>query len=82
MIFINTYGCEPIAVIVKKCPFCGSNPMIKTTTRWPKDKRESVKGYTVVCVETECLIYDADNKYDKTPERAIKRWNKRAVPHD
>ena len=72
------FGCKPISEPVKPCPFCGGEPMLEKSSRWPKNSRESVEGYTVVCVESKCVIFGANNQYYRTPERAIKRWNERA----
>ena len=78
MRFTDRHGCTPIETMeVKPCPFCGGIPFMYNSKRWPGNVEEAVKGYTVVCVETNCVIYNADNQYYRSPEIAVKWWNKR-----
>ena len=81
MRFDTLHGCKPITdYTVKPCPFCGGEAMMLHTERW--SGVEAVVGYTVICVETKCVIFSADNQYYRTEERAIKRWNDRKGEDD
>lgn len=59
------------------CPFCGKNAYINKDTRYPRPKRKCVNAFEPVCVNMDCLIYMADNKYFLTPEEARDKWNDR-----
>lgn len=61
-----------------RCPFCGGEPRMQVTNRWPDGcGLYPVKGHTVVCENMDCPIYHADKMYYKTPEAAAKVWNTR-----
>ncbi|MGI6635843.1 MAG: Lar family restriction alleviation protein [Christensenellales bacterium] len=64
----------------KPCPFCGGEPMMQKSRRWPADSNNAVNGYVVICVESDCLIFRADNKYYLTEQEAIQKWNERTEP--
>ena len=80
MRIIDLCGCKPIEPgKVKPCPFCGGEPMLKETGRWPGKVQKAIDGFTVVCIDTKCVIFDSDGQYYRTREQAIKRWDERAV---
>lgn len=62
---------------LKPCPFCGSEPFIEKSTRYPKPKREPVDGYTVVCKNFDCIGYRADDWYRRSEKKAAEAWNTR-----
>ena len=77
------HRCYEYPQAFKPCPFCGELPLMKKTHRWPRygkyaNRDTPTNGYTVVCVNYKCLIFDADNQYAFTPEKAAKAWEKRA----
>ncbi len=75
----NFYGCKEIENNrAKPCPFCGGEPMLLKQDRYPNNG-QAVDGFTVICVDSKCVIYGADNLYYRTPKRAINRWNDRAA---
>ena len=65
---------------LKPCPFCGQTPRIEESARFPrygKNKGKSIKGYTVVCKNLDCILYDADNWYRISKLKACAAWNRR-----
>lgn len=64
---------------LKPCPFCGRKPVLKSDNRYPKPGRERITAYEVVCNNMDCIIYGADDKYFKTPQQAVKAWNRRVT---
>lgn len=69
-----------IELKLKPCPFCGKMPEIQNDTRWPrygKNAGKSVNAFEVVCKNTDCIIYGADNVYFLTKEKAVGAWNRR-----
>lgn len=65
----------------KPCPFCGSFPSIQKDSRWPRSgphEGERVDAFEIVCLNSDCVIYHADNVYFLTAEDAVKAWNRRA----
>lgn len=62
---------------LKPCPFCGSEPFMEKSTRYPKPRQEPVDGYTVVCKNFDCIICMADNWYRRSEKAAAKAWNTR-----
>jgi len=65
---------------LKACPFCGRQAAMKPSFRYPRygeKAGERIVGYTAVCVNTECIIYDCDNNYKTSEKAAAKVWNKR-----
>lgn len=66
---------------IKHCPFCGSEPFIDTSLRYPRSGKYSKTGaeaYKVMCGNIECVMYKADNKmYNFGVDAAIKAWNRR-----
>ena len=63
---------------LKKCPFCGSDPVISQSRRWPRHLDYAIEAFTVVCKNIYCPIYNADNQYYETKTEAVKVWNTRA----
>ena len=66
---------------LKPCPFCGKDPMISRSIRYPRYGRyagKSVEAYSVVCDNYDCLIYWADDKYFYSEKLAARAWNRRA----
>ena len=63
---------------LKPCPFCGERPILKADDRYPRPERERITAYEVVCDNSDCIIYRADNVYLRTEQEAIDKWNKRA----
>jgi len=64
------------------CPFCGETPIIKKTARWPRVGHYSgrrMTGYSIICDNFNCIIYDADSKYWSKArlKDAIAAWNRR-----
>lgn len=75
-------GCFEYANHLKPCPFCGGKAYMKQTSRWPRKRKfkgEYVDGHTVICVNIECPIYDADGQWWIDPQEAEKHWNMRAI---
>lgn len=68
---------QDVGVELRKCPFCGIIPRFKRTVRWPDWSDEGVKGWSVVCRNTNCIIYDCDTKWWQKYEDAAKEWNSR-----
>lgn len=66
-------------VDAKPCPFCGTKPKMKVTNRYPDNRVDYVTGYTMTCVNTKCLIYDADSRYYQTEAKALMIWDRRAT---
>ena len=62
---------------VKKCPFCGSHPAIEKSKRYPRWASVMHWGWTVVCMNLECPIYNADGRYYLTRREAVEKWNTR-----
>lgn len=56
---------------LKPCPFCGGEPLIKTTNI--QTKAVSANFYTVACLDCNAEIY----LYFKTLDEAIEAWNRR-----
>lgn len=70
-----------MVIELKPCPFCGGKAEIKTDTRFPRYGKyadQAVTAYEVCCTNTECIIYNADNKYFLSAEEAVKAWNNRS----
>ena len=68
---------------LKLCPFCGGRATIQQDTRYPRHgKRDTVKAFTPICTNCECLIYKADNVYFASEKKAIAAWNRRAQPEN
>ena len=68
---------------LKPCPFCGQIPTIKESARFPrygKNEGKRIKGYTVVCQNLYCILYNADNWYERSEKEASEAWNHRAEP--
>ena len=66
------------ATELKSCPFCGGEAVIKKTHRWPHwAGTEGCDGFTVICTNFDCTIYEADVFYATTEEEAIEAWNTR-----
>lgn len=68
---------------LKPCPFCGQIPTIKESARFPrygKNEGKRIKGYTVVCQNLYCILYNADNWYERSEKEASEAWNRRAEP--
>ena len=63
---------------MKLCPFCGKQPELLRDERWPGNSVRAVRAYYVSCVNSDCVIFWADNKYFRSAEKAIKAWNRRA----
>ncbi|ACC98514.1 hypothetical protein Emin_0961 [Elusimicrobium minutum Pei191] len=66
---------------LKPCPFCGERAVIKRTDRYPRRgefEGQRIDGYSVVCGNMNCIIFNADDKYKYTKQEAIKAWNRRA----
>ena len=63
---------------LKSCPFCGKRPILKADDRYPRPERERITAYEVVCDNSDCIIYRADNVYFRTEQEAIDKWNRRA----
>lgn len=66
---------------LKPCPFCGQIPIIEESARFPrygKDEGKRIKGYTVVCQNMYCILYNADNWYERSEKEASEAWNRRA----
>lgn len=63
---------------LKPCPFCGEAPALKTDTRYPRPKCKPMTAFEIVCVNYDCIIYNADNVYFRTELGAVRKWNKRA----
>ena len=64
---------------LKPCPFCGRPPRIQKDSRWPRSGKHEgnrVDAFEVVCDNSNCPIYHADNKYFLSEEDAIKAWNR------
>jgi len=54
--------------------------MVKKTKRWPRSGENDgvcIEGYTAVCTNYKCLVYDADRLYDASEEQAVGRWETR-----
>ena len=63
---------------LKPCPFCGGEATLKWDTRYPRPDCNRIVAFEVVCINSECIIYNADDVYFYTPEEAIEAWNRRA----
>lgn len=66
---------------LKTCPFCGGKAELKQDMRYPRSGKYagmSVKAYEVICPNSDCIIYNADNKYFFTREEAAEAWNRRS----
>ena len=64
---------------LERCPFCGSDPIMKKRARWTDGCEEAVTGYSVVCNNRSCVIYDADTTYFLTEHEAAHAWNTRKL---
>ena len=65
---------------LKPCPFCGETPRIEKSVRFPhygKNEGKRIKGYTVVCKNLDCILYNADNWYRRSLGKACSAWNSR-----
>ena len=66
---------------LKPCPFCGGKAELKQDMRYPRSGKYagmSVKAYEVICPNSDCIIYNADNNYFFTREEAAEAWNRRS----
>lgn len=59
------------------CPFCGSSAKITISRIWPRDLDHAIQGYSIVCSNDNCIIYNADGRYYKSKDEAKKAWNRR-----
>ena len=62
---------------LKNCPFCGAMAAIKRDIRYPRPECNETMVFVAVCINPDCIIYNADNKYFKTQQEAAAAWNKR-----
>ena len=62
---------------LKPCPFCGEAPALKTDTRYPRPSCKPIQAFEVVCMNYDCIIYNADNQYFWTELGAVRKWNRR-----
>ena len=62
---------------LKPCPFCGCQPKIRKTIRFPKWKQGAIEAWEVVCLNYECLIYNANEQYFVSENAAAQAWNTR-----
>lgn len=62
---------------LKPCPFCGGEAIMQKDRRWPDGYDDGVTTYEVICTNTNCVIYRADNRYFLTKQDAINAWNRR-----
>lgn len=60
---------------LKFCPFCGREPEIKQDIRYPSG--DPITTFEVVCNNAGCIIYNADNRYFTSIQKAIEAWNRR-----
>ena len=74
------YGIENVENMndILTCPFCGKSPILSTSRRWPRNLEHAVIAYTVVCINMDCPIYNADGQYYLTEKEAVEAWNKRS----
>jgi len=64
--------------VLLPCPFCGRRAYLFEVEDWPDCRREPEIYYGIGCKTKNCFCEtDKDNAYHKTPEDAIKQWNKR-----
>lgn len=56
---------------LKPCPFCGGEAELRKWRRWLDFQK-------VMCINRDCIIYHADDKWYKTEAEAIEAWNRRA----
>ena len=63
---------------LKPCPFCGKPALIKSDNRYPRPERERITAYEVICTNYDCIIYNCDNNYFRSPKEAMDAWNRRA----
>lgn len=63
---------------LKPCPFCGCQPKVRKTIRFPKWKKGAIEAYEAVCLNYECLIYNANEQYFSSEKAAALAWNRRA----
>lgn len=61
---------------LKPCPFCGGAASIQRDVRYP-GRSNGRKAFEVLCLNPDCVIYRADNKYFFTKKEAVAAWNKR-----
>ncbi|MBQ2348853.1 MAG: Lar family restriction alleviation protein [Clostridia bacterium] len=66
-------------VKLKPCPFCGKAAQLKSDNRYPKPECERITAYEVICTNWNCIIYNCDNKYYRSPQKAIAAWNRRTA---
>lgn len=73
-------GMKTIESNLKPCPFCGETPKIEETARFPRSGRNEgkrIKGYTIVCKNLDCILYNADDWYRSSLGKACAAWNRR-----
>ena len=64
---------------LKPCPFCGGEAEIRKWRRWLDFPTDMVDGYEAFCVNPDCIIYHADDKWYMTEAEAIEAWSTRHV---
>lgn len=62
---------------LKPCPFCGCQPKVRETIRFPKWKKGAIEAWEAVCLNYKCLIYNANEQYFSSEKAAAKAWNTR-----
>ncbi len=62
-----------MSIILKPCPFCCGEALIKTTNL--QAAGASADFYTIACLECNAEIF----RYFKTLEEAAEAWNRRAT---
>jgi hypothetical protein len=68
-------------VNIKNCPFCDGKAFIVKSFRYPKYEPyngDKTEAFSVVCRNSECILYNLDDRYRFSEKESLDAWNRRA----